>query len=363
MAKKLESIRMLSIVIHAMIGIELITMPATAVKYARNDAWVSPIIIGIIILINVKQAFYAYKKYPGLNHAELLEELYGKFFGKTLILISIIYNIYINGISMRLFAESVNMFLLDQTPIFVIIMATLAVVLYCILMDLETISIIFDVLLPILLFFIFLLLAISISAVTPYNIYPPMHNGVLPVIKGALGSLNPGAASFVFAFLLPMFAEPQTVKKYVNMGVIIAAITYSAIVILCIMVFGATEINYLLFPTLTLSKAIQLKSEVFERAESLFMAAWIPNAITTFIAYFLISTICTKTFFNTKKDTAVKLLQIPFIFIIALLPRNQLQMFKMLEWANIGINFLTFLYLPMVTATVFLKKGRTRNEK
>ncbi|KZL90340.1 GerAB/ArcD/ProY family transporter [Clostridium magnum] len=360
MNKKLESIRMLSIVINAMIGIELITMPSSAVKYAKNDAWLSPLIIGAIILLNTQQGFWVCKQYPELNYAQIMEKLYGRFLGKVFILVNIIYNIYINGISIRLFSESVSMFLLDQTPVIIILIATMSIVTYCILMDFETISIVFDILLPIILLFILLLIIIALTAITPYNLYPPMYKGVLPVLKGSISSLNPAAAAFVFAFLLPMFKAPQATKKYVNLGIIVSTIIYSVFVALCIMVFGAEEINYLTFPTLTLSKAIQLNSEVFERAESLFMAAWIPNSITTFIVYFLISTISTKAFFNTKKDALVKLAQLPFIFIIALLPRNNVEVFKMLEWANNGIILLAFLYVPMVTLTAFFKKGRAK---
>lgn len=361
MTKKLESIRMLSIIIHAMIGIELIVMPSTTVKCAKNNAWFCPILVGITILINVYQSFWVMEKFPGLNLAEINEKLYGAVLGKLFTLMFALYAIYINGIKLRLFAESINIFLLDETPL-VISLATLAIITYCSLMDLETISTFFDILLPTVLLFIFLLMAVSLTTVTPQNLLPFFHGGIAPVIKGSISSLSPAATAVIFAFILPEFNEPKEVKKYVNLGVIISIIIYSLIIAICIMVFGATEINYLIFPTLTLSKEIQLRSQIFERAESLFMAAWIPNTITTAISYILISAISFKAFFNTKKSTVVKLAQLPFILLISMLPRNKVEIFRMFEIANIIVLFITFIYVPMNTLTTFLRKGRSKNE-
>lgn len=362
MNKKLKSISMLSFIIHGMIGIELITIPINAVKYAKNDAWLCPVINCIIIFCGLQIMFWICSSYPGLNFAEINEKLYGKVLGKLLILVIIIYNTYASGISLRLFGESINVFLLERTPILVIMVVFFALILYCMMMDLETISIVFDVLLPFVLFFIFLLVVLSLSAITPQNLYPPISRGFLPILKGSLATLNPASAFFVFAFILPQFSQPKTTKKYITLGLIIGTIVYSTIIGLCIMVFGATEINYLVFPTLTLSKAIQLENQVFERAESLFMAAWIPNTFTTMIVYYLISTICIKALFHKKKDKIIKLGQIPIIFMIALLPRNIAEVFKMLNLANLGLNILVLVYLPLVGLTVLIKKRGVKNE-
>lgn len=362
MGKKLEEIRMLSIVTHAMIGIELVTIPINAVKYAKNDAWLCPFLSSSFVGIACLLGFWICSKYPGLNFAEINEKLYGKFFGKLSISINIIYNIFINGISLRFFGESIKIFLLENTPISVIMLVFLVVMGYIIMMDLETISIVFDILLPILLIFIFFILVISTKAITFYNLYPPLYHGFMPVIKGALSTMNPAGAAFIFAFILPQFSNPEKTKKFVFMGISIATIVYSIILALCIMVFGAEEIDYLLFPTLTLSKAVQFEVQIFERAESLFMAAWIPNTLTTLVVYFMISTISAKALFNTKKDGLIKLLQLPIIFTIALLPKNVTEVFSLLNYANIGLIFLNFGYVPFVALSVLIKKGLGKNE-
>lgn len=360
MLKKVKSIKMLSIVVNSMIGIELLTLPITAVKYAKNDAWLSPILVCLFMIITTLQGYWYYKNYPGLNFIQINEAVFGKVLGKLFISINILYNVYMHGVALRLFAESIKLFLLDKTPTFIIILVALVVVYYCTTLDFESLTIVFDILLPIELFFITLLLIISFSATTPSNLLPPLHNGIFPVFKGALASINAAGTSFIFAFILPNFEKPLDTKKFTLIGILIGSLIFTLVTAICIMVFSASEINHLMFPTLTLSKAIQLETPVFERTESLFMAAWIPNTITTLIVYFIISTTSAKAFFKTKKDSLIKLIQLPLILIVCLLPRNNIELFKMLSLANIGLNLLNFVYLPIVTITIFFKKKRWR---
>lgn len=360
--KKLKSVRMFSIIIHAMIGVELLAIPINSVKYAGNDAWLSPFIVGAITLLAAQGGFWVCSKYPGLNFVEIVEVLYGKVISKVFISFSAIYSIYIIGITLRLFAESINLFLLELTPSIIIMLLSLLAVYYCATRNFESICIVFDVILPIVLLIIILLFLVSLTAVTPYNLFPPLYKGILPIIKGAYSILYPAGASFVFAFVLPYFENPRDTRKYINWGIIISIIIYSAVTCVCIMVFGAVEINHLVFPTLTLTKAIQMENQVFERTESLFLSAWIPNMITTFVIYFLISTIHLKMIFKKAKENIIKLVQLPLILAVALIPKNKAEIFKMLDWGNVGMSCLIFIYLPIVILTVLIKEGLRKNE-
>lgn len=356
MSKKLKSIRMFSIIIHSMIGVELLTIPINSVKYASNDGWLSPFIVGAVILLTAQGGFWICSKYPGLNFVEIVEVLYGKVFSKLFISFSAIYSIYIFGVTLRLFTESINLFLLEATPSIIIMLLSLLAVYYCASTNFESICIVFDILLPIVLFIIILLLLVSLTAITPCNLFPPLYKGFLPIIKGAYSIFYPAGASFVFVFALPYFENPQDTKKHVNWGIIISIIIYSAVTCLCIMVFGAVEINHLVFPTLTLTKAIQLESQVFERTESLFVSAWIPNMITTFVVYFFISTTHLKVMFKKTKDNIIRLAQLPLILAVAMMPKNNTEIFNMLDWGNVGMVCLTFVYLPAVILTILIKE-------
>jgi spore germination protein (amino acid permease) len=362
MNKKLESNNMLAFIVNGMLGIEVIIMPLSAVKYAKSDAWLSPILTSVIVLIILYVAFWLCGRYPGLNFPQITIKVFGKIIGKMAILISAVFAILYCSISLRLFAETINTFLLENTPIIVVMFIFLAAVVYCSMMDIKTISVVLNLLLPVILIFVFLVLFLSISAADLRNLLPLLSKGPIPIIKGSLNIFTPATTSFAFTMILPYFYEPKKTKKYITKGVIIGATVYTLILGMCLMVLGDIEIEQLIFPTLTLSKALQLEVQVFERTESLFMTAWIPITFTNLVLIFLIIMTNIKELFSFKKNNIAALAPFPIILLIALYPKNIGEVFKFLRFTNTFALTLAFIYLPLIIIIELIKKGRRKNE-
>lgn len=363
MNKKLDGINMLSFIIHGMIGIELVTMPQQAVIYAKTDAWMCPLIVGVITLIAIHTMLWICEQYPDLSFVQINEKVFGKIIGKATLLIFACYGSFISGLSLRLFSESINTFILENTPIWVVMCTFLGTMYNCLKRDIRSIAIVFDMLLPFVLFFIGFLMLLSLTAADTKNILPVLTDGVIPVLKGSFNILNQTSGAYVCIFILPYFNKLQETKKYFTSGIVFSSIIYSLIVMLCIMVFGDIEILFLTFPTLTLTKAIQVNVQVIERAESLFAAAWIPVTFTTIVFYYLVDTISLKQLFNTNKNNVLIAVQIPLIYIVAAIPKNIGQLFKLLSVANSIIQFLIFIYIPLFVLMVLIKKRGGRNKK
>ncbi|WP_163192586.1 GerAB/ArcD/ProY family transporter [Clostridium thermarum] len=363
MNKKLKSNTMLAFIVNGMLGIEVIIMPLTAVKYAKTDAWLSPILTSAILLIVLHSAFWLCGRYPGLNFAQISMVVFGKIFGKIAVFISTFYNILYCSISLRLFAETISTFLLENTPIIVVMFIFLASVVYCSVMDIETISIIFNLLLPVILTSVFLVLILSISAADLRNLLPILSEGPMPIIKGSVNIFTPAATSFAFTMIMPYFNEPKKTKKYITRGIIIGALVYSSILAMCLMVLGNIEIEQLIFPTLTLSKALQLEVQVFERTESLFMTAWIPITFTNLVLIYLIVIICEKELLSIKKTIPAALLSFPIILYLALYPKDIYEVFDFLRLTNAFVLGLAFIYMPIIILVELIKKGRKKNAK
>lgn len=159
---------------------------------------------------------------------------------------------------------------------------------------------------------------------------------------------------------MPYIASNRNIKKYIFSGIIVSFLVYLAIVVTCIMVFGSIEINYLIYPGITLSKAIRLRLQVFERGESLFMASWVLNTFTTLIMYYFVSTLNLKTLFNTNKEKLIIYIHIPIFILISIFPQNVIQTFKYLHFCTFIAQFLNFVFIPLMII-IFLFKERRSN--
>lgn len=360
MQAKLKGINMVSILIHAMIGIRIITLPRDVAKYAKNDSWISMVIMYFLILATGYAFYWIGLQYPGLNFSQINEVVLGKIIGKIIMIVIAIYTISSVGLSLRFFAESIRVFLLDRTPLNLIMIIMILTVMLCLRSGIKTTSIVFDILLPVLLVSIFFLLILPISATDPKNLLPVLHNGIKPVLRGSIEIVDPVIACGVIGYVLPYFkpTKKKSMIKYIFFSITVTSLIYLAILLLVIMIFAVNETQHLMFPTITIFKALSLQSQVFERAEAMFMTVWIPTTFTTLCVYYLVAVLNIKALFNTKKDNIIFYILIAATMFIANIPKDMAEIFKYLEYNAVLAQILNLIYIPIFTLIVIYKVKR-----
>jgi len=356
MSKELESVNILSFIIHGMISIRLLSIPRAIVEYAENDSWLSVLFMGGYALLIGYLFYWLGTRYKNFTFSQICEKIYGKFLGKIIIIGIGVYTIVSFSLGIRLFTDGIRIFLLDTTPIIFIISIMILACLYCLLKGIRTISIVLDMLLPLVLGFILLLVFLSLKNIRFIHLRPVFYNGVIPILKGAREMGDPFLTVGIIGYVLPYFKSFKKMKKWIAISVSISVAVYTIILLLCIMAFGSTEVKYLIFPTITLSKSIMLESNILERAESLYMAAWIPITFSTLLLFYLASTLNLKALFNTRKDRIIIFSQIPFFFLIALYPDNISEVFYFIGWNEDLGQLLIFLIVPLAAIIQFFKE-------
>jgi spore germination protein len=360
MNKKLKGISMLSFVVSGMIGVRLLTIPRDVAIYAKTDSWISLILIGVLSFLNAFALYWLCLKHPGLNFPQINEKVFGKVLGKLAVFIILTYKIATIGLSLRLFNDNVNIFLLENTPRLVVISIMLGSCVYCVTRDIRSISIVLDILLPIILIITFFLILLSSKGAEPKNLLPVFHVGIRPVIKGAAQVIDPILSISIIAYVMPYFEDIKSTKKWIFFGVGISAAIYLATMVMCITVFGHEEIERLTYPVLSLSQSLKLETQIFERAETLFMATWIPITLTTIVVAYISTNLNLKTLFNTQKNRLIIYGQIPVVMFIALLPRNAREVSTYLNYENTVAVFLNFVYFPLLLITAAIKGRKVK---
>ncbi|SET42244.1 spore germination protein (amino acid permease) [Natronincola peptidivorans] len=360
MKEQLDSINMLAFVIHGMVGVRLLTLPRDIVQYAENDGWMSVILATILAFLTGFAFYWLGTIYPKLNISQIAEVVLGKVFGKMIMMGIALYVGLSISMSLRSFADNIKLFLLDTTPLWVIITLMLLISFYCVSQGVKAIAIVLDIILPFTLVFVALLILLALTNADTKNLMPVFYGGPKPVFRGFLEIVHPFLGVGTIGYIMPYFQIKKAVKKWITIGILIVGVVYMAIVLMCIMVFGSREIQELLFPTLSLSKTIQLQVEMFERAESLFMAVWIPITFTTIVTYFFSSFLNMKALLNTKREKMVLYGHLPILFIAALIPQNTVEVHYYLMLTNELAKILSFAALPLIVIATFIKERRRR---
>ncbi|MDQ2085456.1 endospore germination permease [Herbivorax sp. ANBcel31] len=357
---ELKEINMLTFVIQTMIGVRLLTLPRDLVSIATNDAWLSVVVAGILSFFLGYSYYWLGIRYKGLNISQIMEQVLGKIIGKIIQIGIALYTLLSVGLSARTFGDSIQLFLLDKTPVTLVILLMIFACVCCVCKGLKTISIIIDILLPFIIFFLFLLLMLSSTNMESKNLLPVLHKGVTPVLEGYIEIVHPFLGLGVIGYVMPYFKEPFKTKKWIFTGVSIVTLFYLAIVMMCIMVFSIHKINELVHPTIILSKTIQLENPLFERAESIFITAWIPITFSTMTLYYYASVLNLKALFDTKKHNLMIYIQIPLLIFIALYPKNVIKAYQYLKINNYLALALVIiaLLLPFISILKSKKGGK-----
>ncbi|MCC5910016.1 MAG: endospore germination permease [Clostridiaceae bacterium] len=358
MKDKLDSVNMLALIIHSMVGVRLLTLPRDIVQYAENDGWMSVILATILSLMMGFSFYWIGTKHPKLNFSQICEVVLGKFMGKLIMVGIAAYTMLSIALSLRAFGDSLKIFILDTTPLYIIVLVMLLTSVYCLRGGIKTISIVFDLLLPFVILSIVFLILLATTNMESKNLLPVFYGGPKPVFQGFLEIVHPFLGVGVIGYVMPHFYQVKKVKLWILLAILGVGLTYFFIVIMCIMVFGSQELQRLIFPTISLSKTIQLDVEIFERAESLFMTAWIPISFTTIVSYYFSSSLNLKALFNTKRDDLIIYGQLPILFVMALIPQNIVQVYYYLSINNILAQVLSFGLMPLILIATFIKERR-----
>lgn len=172
------------------IGNAIIMSP---VRDAGRDTWISYIIaflatIPIFLIYAALLSFYENK-----NIFDIVEIVFGKFWGKIIILFFIWHAFFLGSLTLRDFGEFIITVTLPETPLVVIIICFGLLCLFAIKNRMGVLARYGEFAIIIVTAIILLTFLMSLPTMKLNNFRPVLYNGILPVFKG-------GVSAFFFPF-------------------------------------------------------------------------------------------------------------------------------------------------------------------
>jgi spore germination protein (amino acid permease) len=190
---------------------------------------------------------------------------------------------------MRVFAEVIKMYLLEHTPTEFILLVMIFTGLYLVrgevsaLVKFNEIAF-FAMFIPMILILLFATRGGEIT-----NVLPLLQSSPKAYIK-ALATASYAFGGFEIAYLiLPFMKEKEGIRKTFFKSIIFITLFYAIATILCLMFFTKEHTKKLLWPTITLIRAIVIPGAFIERWEGLVMALWVLFYFTTFVNMYYFS--------------------------------------------------------------------------
>jgi spore germination protein KB len=229
---------------------------------AKQDAWIA---VGAATLLGAGLVLFYYllaSRVEGKNFFELLELTLGKWLGKFITFLYVIYFFYIAARVLRDFGELLVSSILPTTPIEVTVIIMMLIITYVLYLGLEVLARTSEIFLPyVILFLLGIGFAIFISGEMEFeNLFPVLPEGFGPIIKAIFPTLLtfPFGELIVFTLIIPYVSNAKYVGRVCVVSVLAAGglLVYSSIV--QITTLGYTMKNRSNFPLLSAAGEISL---------------------------------------------------------------------------------------------------------
>lgn len=344
------------IVANFILGVGILTLPRAAAEQVKTpDIWLSVIIGGLIAIVAGIIIVKLSQQFPGKTFYEYSQEIIGKWLGCTLNLFVIAYFILMSSVMLRAMAEVNILFLLEGTPRWALIMVFMWVGFYLLIGGLSAITRLFQIIFPITVIIFFMTAVMSFKIFDINNLRPVLGLGLEPVLRGVKTTALSFSGFEIMLVIVAFMKNPKTAKKAVLFGIGFPILIY---VTTAIMVIGSLTVEGVIsvaWPTITMIKSVEFPGIFFERYESLLLAIWMMQIFTTYVITHYAAALGAAQ--SMKKDIRPFLyMMLPVIYIVAMLPRNINDLFKLSE--NIGnLALVLFVVLPVLLLGIAKLRG------
>lgn len=348
------------IIIGTMLGTGIMNLPRLAAKDAGQDAWFAVILGSLFPLASLSLIRFLYKKNNSTGFVNVCRKVSGGYLGSILSAILALYSIFATAIFLRNFIELVSMFLLLETPIYVMLILMLSVCAYLAMGNAKVLGRVseffFYVLFPLLLFS----LPAMVKNFDISNLMPVFNHKISDYTRAALTTGFAFSGFELYIVFHPYVSREKEAYSASLYGLLITLLIYLYFVIGTISVFGAELAQVYTWPTLRLLSTTEVP--IIERIEFLLIQAWIGVSLRPIsIQYFCASHIIAQ-LFKQKSQKLIALILFPIIILIAVYPKDILQVFKISEY--VGLTALIIgIVLPLILIIFGLLTGNGREKK
>ncbi|UFJ39190.1 spore germination protein [Brevibacillus humidisoli] len=278
-----------TLVTSTLIGVGVLTLPRATSTALEQSGWLAPFIGGLISIAACWLIAQLSRLYPGRTIVRYSPLVWGTTKSvKVGVLLSLpfvvsflLYLFTVTAFTARIFGEVVVTAVLLQTPLEATIITMFLLVVALCQYEPEVVARVNELLFPLIILPILLLAIASFQKADWNNLLPVQISSWDKLVDGLMESTI-SFEGFEVMFIYFAFAQQGTSRRTASVvGITMAILVYTLIVLAGIAVFGPNELQLLTWPTLELVKTTQVPGLVLERIESAFLAVWVAAVFTT----------------------------------------------------------------------------------
>ncbi|KAJ48898.1 spore germination protein AB [Clostridium tetanomorphum] len=356
-----SSYSLFATLVVTIIGVNVFSYPSELANIVGGDGWIVILLSSIISYFLIYVICKVIRNNDYAHTYEILQNNLGKIFGGLATLSLILYSIFFLSTGLRVFTEEIKMYLLERTPTEFIFLVTILTGSYLVRAELDSLIKFNEIsfwlmFIPVIVVFIFSFYDADIT-----NLLPVLNNAPESYLKGIMRSMNRFMGFQILFLILPFVKEKRNIKRIVFNGIIFIALFYVLVFILAVGIFGKEQTKILLWPTITMIKYIDIPGAFIERWEGIIMSIWIIFYFTTFTNHYYFASDLLRKVLNFKDIKLASSIILPFIYLVAIYPKNIAQVYALTERYNSLFFLINLVILPLALLFISSAKKGGRN--
>ena len=333
------------ILIQITVGTGILSLPREVSLISRQDSWAAILLGASYWIFSLFFICKLNSKFPQQTIIEYSEVILGSILGKLISLIYVLYSIIITTLSVRLFITVITTYILPKTPVSLNLSLIIITCLYLISKGLKTIARIDE--------FLFFILAPAYLVMIPtilksnwWHFKPVLGVGSTEIFRGSLTTTYSFLGPEILLMISPYIKEKKNIFKSSLIGLAVITLTYLYVIIITLGYFGVETLQYILWPTINLLKAIKIP--FFGRLEFFLIFLWIAIAFTSVASFYYMASYSLTQFFSFKNKVISSIIIVPIIYYLFFIPKNIIEVFEYTALAAQYGTILIFVIPPIL---------------
>jgi spore germination protein KB len=326
--------------------------PPYVADQARFAGWLAPLfaVLPFIGLVFLMQALFQNCK--DANLSDLILKIFGKYLGRTILSLYLVWLIILSGSHVRFFAERFLSALFPNTSVSFFSVSILIVAYYVvrggIVQLIRTVEFLF-----LLFSAVFVLLfLLTIPNIELTNVLPVTYYDIIPLTKASFPIIGIWSYFTVIFFFGDKINDKENIRRFGFQSSIYLVITTLMLLIQTIGVYGYTVVKRLPFPYFIAVRSISLLDTI-ERIESVALAFWVivDFVVITVFLYTSMSVIKSLFSLSERKHMASPVAILVFVFAYYI-GKDRVELHAFTNYIGLPINILLFIVFPFILLLV-----------
>lgn len=229
---------------------------------AKQNVWLAILIAGLIGVGYILLLHFMLGRKVGLNLFGLIEFCLGKWVGRAISLLYILYFVYLSSRVLRDFGELIVSTIFIYTPIEIISITIMLTITYMLYAGIEVMARTSEIFFPYVFSFTFLVgfFILLSGEIHVENLRPFLEDGIRPVLKAVFPGLLtfPFGELIAFATVLPLVTKFKKAKGFAIGGIVLSTLVLVYSAIIQVMTLGQEMKRRANFPLLSAAREISL---------------------------------------------------------------------------------------------------------